>query len=310
MKKEEEVVSAVSPDVLKRQPRVTDAALLEKLKMLMHTNIRNHLYTDAIFYADKILHLSINRNEKYVQAVYDLANCFFLNKEYFRSVQLIEKHALTYWSEKFRLLVAQAFLNAANVDACINVLEKPLDEGSAAAAAAGDMMPLQHHPLGTTPARPFISLPEHTPMKEHLSSIASGGVEESESFYRGLRALLLGKAYEAQENKTFAVKNYKEALRNNCENFEAFDKLFSNYLLTHAEKLEFMQEIAFSSDNLWLKDYYVSRIQESLREDAEGSVLVKHEDPCISSPELPPRTHRSNQYLDTEEGARGGREGS
>ena len=84
MKKEEEVVSAISPDVMKRSSRVTDAALLEKLKALMHTNIRNHLYTDAIFYADKILHLSMNRNEKFIQAVYDLANCYFLNKEYFR----------------------------------------------------------------------------------------------------------------------------------------------------------------------------------------------------------------------------------
>lgn len=48
--------------------------------------------------------------------------------------------------------------------------------------------------------------------------------------------MLLAKCYEAQENKIFAVQFYKEALKSNCENYEAFNRLISNQLLTGPEK--------------------------------------------------------------------------
>jgi len=52
------------------------------------------LYVDAIFFADKILSLSIERTTQHTQAVYDLANCFFLNGEYLRCIELLEKQEL------------------------------------------------------------------------------------------------------------------------------------------------------------------------------------------------------------------------
>ena len=73
-----------------------------------------------------------------------------------------------------------------------------------------------------------------------------------------MKYLLLAKAYESQENNICAAKNYKLCLINNCENFEAFDRLIGNYLLTHEEKLEFMTELQFTDKNAWLKDYYRS----------------------------------------------------
>ena len=56
--------------------------------------------------------------------------------------------------------------------------------------------------------------------------------QEKADYYKGLRCLLLAKAYETQENKVYAVRNYIQALHHNAENFEAFDRLISNYLLT------------------------------------------------------------------------------
>lgn len=38
------------------------------------------------------------------------------------------------------------------------------------------------------------------------------------------------------ENKIYAVQFYKEALKFNSENYEAFNRLISNYLLTKEEK--------------------------------------------------------------------------
>jgi len=49
-------------------------------------------------------------------------------------------------------------------------------------------------------------------------------------------------------------------LKYNPENFEAFNRLISNYLLTKEEKRALIDELRFTPDNLWLKDYYISRI--------------------------------------------------
>lgn len=79
--------------------------LIESLRQSMSKCIETFCYTDAIFFADKVLALSMDKSE-YAIAVYDLAYCYFLNKEYLRCVSHISKHELTYESEKFRILVA------------------------------------------------------------------------------------------------------------------------------------------------------------------------------------------------------------
>ncbi len=73
----------------------------------------------------------------------------------------------------------------------------------------------------------------------------------------------------------YAVQYYKEALKNNAENFEAFDRLVSNYLLTQEEKNQLIDELRFTQENLWLKDYYISRIQKRLRTDSEGIIVMQ-----------------------------------
>jgi len=72
--------------------------------------------------------------------------------------------------------------------------------------------------------------------------------------------LLLAKSYESLENKLQACSFYQEALKYNPENFEAFNRLISNFLLTKEEKRALIDELRFTADNLWLKDYYISRI--------------------------------------------------
>jgi hypothetical protein len=72
---------------------------------------------------------------------------------------------------------------------------------------------------------------------------AEGAALDSElSYFRGLRFLLLARAYESQENKLYAVQFYKEALRYNGASFEAFNRLVSNYLLTRDEKKALFEE--------------------------------------------------------------------
>lgn len=74
------------------QKKPTDESLIKKLRKSMETAMKNDCYLNAIFYADKILALSIHNSDQYMKAVYDLANAYYLNKEYMRCIQLIEKH--------------------------------------------------------------------------------------------------------------------------------------------------------------------------------------------------------------------------
>ena len=77
--------------------------------------------------------------------------------------------------------------------------------------------------------------------------------------------MLLARAHESLENLEGAVQFYREALKANCENFEAFDRLVSNFLITQSQKEELVKELNFSAENLWLKDFYISKIRQDLR---------------------------------------------
>ena len=153
------------------------------------------------------------------------------------------------YSEKFRILTAQAYLQAKDVQSWISVLEKDqLDS-------------------------------------ENISSFDISVLDDNQSnYFKGLKHLVLAKAYEMQENNEWAAESYREALKFNCENFEAFERLIGNYLLTQDEKDNFIKEMNFTEENLWLKDYYISRIMGSIRENLEGSVVINIDDPSIHSP--------------------------
>jgi len=56
------------------------------MNKLMKMNLKSFCYQDAIFYAEKVLHLQHTSSQKSVKAVYDLAHCYLLNKEYLRCV--------------------------------------------------------------------------------------------------------------------------------------------------------------------------------------------------------------------------------
>ncbi len=87
--------------------------LLRYLKSQMDKCKETHCYQSAIFYADKIATLCKDSGPTfpdYVSALYELAQCYFCNKEYLRVVQLLDKAGLSFHDEKFRILLGQAFV--------------------------------------------------------------------------------------------------------------------------------------------------------------------------------------------------------
>ena len=77
------------------------------------------------------------------------------------------------------------------------------------------------------------------------------------------------------ENKDGAVKFYKDALKANSENVEAFNRLITNFLLTQGQKEDLVKELTFSPEQLWLKDLYLSRIRSEVRQSNEHEGVIR-----------------------------------
>ena len=177
-----------------------------------------------------------------------------------RCVELLETNELVFTSLRFRILVGQALLTAGNVQACIRVLDKdPRGED------AENILPS----VGSLSEK---SRPVLSPDQRINSNCTS---HQTFTFQLGQRCLLLAKAHESMENKEGAIQFYKEALKANCENFEAFNRLISNFLITQAQKEELVKELSFSAENLWLKDYFLSRIYSEIRSSNEHEGMVR-----------------------------------
>jgi len=82
---------------------------------------------------------------------------------------------------------------------------------------------------------------------------------------------LLGSSYEQQENKFNAVNSYKNALRFNPECYEAFECLTKNNLLVDSEKRKLIDELKFTPKTLWLKDFYLSKVDKQVVGSGENT---------------------------------------
>ncbi|CAI2361709.1 unnamed protein product [Moneuplotes crassus] len=230
--------------------KLTDHQLLDKLKNSVNQAITHKNYVNAIFYADKLISLSIDGSDCYKEAIYDLANICYLDRQYSRCIQLIEKHGCSLnkkhpysvFTEKCQILAAQAMLDSNKIEDCIEVLQIGIKEMN--------KDPNEDYPDG-------------------------------QKYYQSFRHLLLGKALETQEKNFHVIESYKKALEWNPENFEAFDRLFGNYLLTQEEKKYFLADVNFTEDNLWLSDYYILRIYGEVGQVLEGKVALSQDEPCI-----------------------------
>jgi hypothetical protein len=98
---------------------------LTHMKNLIRSNICMGMYSNALFYANKIFFLTSNK-DMYVNSdnLYDLAHCFYLNKEYYRCVNLIQKYNMTYYNMKFLNLLGEALIACEDYESVITYLEK------------------------------------------------------------------------------------------------------------------------------------------------------------------------------------------
>ena len=202
------------------------SSVIKNMKNLIAKNISLHLYKNALFYAEKCLCISLTHDINSVSDnIYTLAKCFFLNKEYSRCVNLIQKYNVIYYNINFLILYGQALFNCDDYDSVILYLEKD--------------------PIN---------------FECQIIDDENNNIKNMNS----IRHLLIGKAYEMKENKQPAIRNYLLALKDDLENIEAFDILINHQLLNTSEKQQLLNTLNFNQDNYWLYDYYQSKINDNI----------------------------------------------
>ena len=101
------------------------SSVIQNMKNLISKNISLHLYKNALFYAEKNLCISTTHDLNSIyENIYLLAKCLFLNKEYSRCVNLIQKYNVVYYNLNFLILYGQALFNCDDYDSVILYLEK------------------------------------------------------------------------------------------------------------------------------------------------------------------------------------------
>ena len=202
------------------------SAVIKNMKNLITKNISLHLYKNALFYAEKCLCISLTHDINSISDnIYMFAKCLFLNKEYSRCVNLIQKYNVIYYNINFLILYGQALFNCDDYDSVILYLEK-----------------------------------DPITFESQILDDDNNDINNMHS----IRHLLIGKAYEMKENKQPAIRNYLLALKNDLENIEAFDILINHQLLNTSEKQKLLNTLNFNQNNCWLYDYYQSKINDNI----------------------------------------------
>jgi len=198
------------------------------MKDLIKKNLELNLYKNALFYAEKTLNFSINHDiNTYSESIYMFSKCLYLNKEYSRCVNFIQKFNMIYYNLNFLILLGQALYACEDYESLISYLEK-----------------------------------ENISFETEKNFSFENN--NNNNFLLSVKYLLIGKAYEMQENKQPAIKNYLLALELDADNIEPFNILISNQLLTIEKKNELLNNLKLNSNNNWLSDYYKSKIDDNI----------------------------------------------
>ncbi len=118
--------------------------IIANMSNYMNQYIYMGFFQNALFYAEKIFFLTLKREEaignfisinnpnllynpiyQLNEQLYNFANCLYLNKEYFRCVNLIQKYNMTYYNIKFLILLGQALFASEDYESLIQFLDKP-----------------------------------------------------------------------------------------------------------------------------------------------------------------------------------------
>lgn len=193
---------------------------LSQLRNLVRDYVDNHLYSSALFWADKICSLSDN-NE---QDVLWFAHILFLTKQYLRAAHILISNGLTSTNAVARYLAAKCYFECKDWRNALEVLENETKELK-------------------------IDRKESDCIKGNLSfdvsHLASPPIKGNRKIECAI-AVLKGMIYEALENRNVAIQCFKDALHHDVFCYEAFEMLVSHHALSSSEEIDLINSLPYS----------------------------------------------------------------
>ncbi|GAM29254.1 hypothetical protein SAMD00019534_124300 [Acytostelium subglobosum LB1] len=214
----------------------TSTAVHNQLGELIVEALHRHSYTTAIYYADKLLQLSLVAPPNvYSENLYMLCNCLFSDGQYKRCTYLLQqfmrqktsgvqrKHIYLAARSKFRL-------GEGDYEQCIQILGE--DDES---------MYRQYNIVEDTPT---------TTTNNNTIQMSS------------MMSMLRGKIYEAMDNQKKSKYWYIKSLKQDYKNYEAFEALINGHILNYSEELELIALLNFSRSDKWLQELYLTSLKK------------------------------------------------
>ncbi|XP_043251365.1 cell division cycle protein 16 homolog [Colletes gigas] len=184
---------------------------LDNCRKLIKSYIDLHLYSAALFWADKVVSLS---NEQPTD-VCTLAHCMYLMKQYHRAAHLIRSRGLEKRDVMCHYLTVRSLLEAKEYNEALQVINDS--------------------EIYTNITQSGIGFTDHVDMLED----APKNVQSSILYVKG-------RVYEAMDNRAVAIDCYKQALHCDVYSYQAFEALVQNQMLSASEEKELLESLPFS----------------------------------------------------------------
>ncbi|KAK6154269.1 hypothetical protein DH2020_008517 [Rehmannia glutinosa] len=175
---------------------------IEKLRGVVRDCVSKHLYSSAIFFADKVAAVTSDPADIYMQA-----QALYLGRHYRRAFHLLNASQIVLRDLRFRYLAAKCLEELKEWDQCLLML--------------GDAKVDEHGNITDT--------------KDYNSMYLDKDGEDREINIISAICFLRGKAYEALENRAQARLWYKAAIRADPLCYEALECLIEGHMLTCEE---------------------------------------------------------------------------
>uniref|UniRef100_A0A2P2K9Y9 Uncharacterized protein MANES_15G095700 n=1 Tax=Rhizophora mucronata TaxID=61149 RepID=A0A2P2K9Y9_RHIMU len=202
---------------------------IEKMRGVVRDCVSKHLYSSAIFFADKVAALTNDPADVYMQA-----QALFLARHFRRAFHLLNSSHIVLRDLRFRFLAAKCLEELKEWDQCLLMLgdAKVDDHGNVFDAKDCNPMSLDKD------------------------------AEDREINITSAICFLRGRAYEALENRAQARQWYKAAIKADPFCYEALECLVDNHMLTCDEETSLLSSLQVGPEEGWLSSFYSCLIKK------------------------------------------------
>ncbi|RWR89208.1 anaphase-promoting complex subunit 6 [Cinnamomum micranthum f. kanehirae] len=212
---------------------------VDKLRGVVRDCVGKHLYSSAIFFADKVAALTSDPADIYMQA-----QALYLGRHYRRALHTLNASQIVLRDLRFRYLAAKCLEELKEWHQCLSML--------------GDAKVDEHGNIDD--------------LKDCNIMYLDKDGEDREINISSAIAFLRGKAYEALENRAQARQWYKAAIKADPLCYEALECLIDNHMLTCDEERSLLSSLQFTPEDGWLSAFYSCLLK---KHDKESVVEAK-----------------------------------